>query len=144
MRPCRKFLPRYIGLRSFVGRRSIRPPAVIVRWRPPGWTHLSNSVLGYTSALVEVDGEAINSSWPLKRLSSARHLGGLKRNSDVIVLERGGAVRVRLESIATTAVLFDRTFPLDDDGILLIIAIDRFLRLPGNPSTIVEHSTLRL
>jgi hypothetical protein len=61
----------------------------------------------------------------------------------VIGLKRGARVRVELKGVRPKAVYFDGIFNLDDNEIMLLIAIDRFLRLPGNPTTIVEHSRLR-
>lgn len=47
VRPARRYLPRYVGLRSFVDRRKIQAPAILVRWRPPGWWWFSKVVLGF-------------------------------------------------------------------------------------------------
>lgn len=137
VRPARKYLPRYIGLRSFVNRRKIKAPAILVRWRPPGWWWFSKITLGYASTSIAVDGKRIEG-----RL--LKGLLGHKRNTDVIELEQGAEVRVQLHGgTAPLVEYFDRTFQLGDDEILFVIAIDRFLRLPRNPTTIVEHTIVR-
>ena len=118
-----------------VRRFKVPPPAVVVRYRPQGSWVGAQMVLGSAFVQVEVGGR--------KMERPTRSIGGAKRLTTVVRLTDIGDVRVVIESSRLGVIYVDRIFEVAEDELLLLVAIDRFWRMPGSPIAILEYANIK-